>query len=195
MPYLNQFPVLDLSTVEFDAINSAFRVARPFGGAHTPAISHVVRVIHSIPKFDSSRSMDRLTIYLGRSTLDNVGDRFNDHHINRGHDQGVILFRTKGAFVRNLEVLGIAVIDALRNRNMLCVANVDRSGFGPEPKPGNEACIYLTWGTTTRVQLQVPSMAALRDVAREVAARTGLFVKDVLEGLSTITAPRYGVLV
>ena len=85
------------------------------------------------------------------------------------------------------------VLDELRALGALCVANVDTSGFGPKPKPSNEACVYLTWGACERRDLTPPLARDLKQVASSIASRSGRLIsaKDALNALSTIQNKRF----
>ncbi|MCZ7606629.1 MAG: hypothetical protein M5U25_11300 [Planctomycetota bacterium] len=188
MPFVNQHPVVDLSSYSADHLRDAFDRAVGFAEAFDKAIGRVVRVIHSIPKHHRGWPLNQVSVYLGRSTLPNVSGRFRAGLNDRRHSSGTVLFRTKGAYLADLERVGLLVLSELKRINALCVANIDRSGVGPTPTAGNEACVYLTWGETSPVEIYPPSMSDLRDVARNVAAASGRLVtqRAVLEGLSAM---------
>lgn len=188
MPELNLYPVIELSEFSTADVATAYEHAKGFANGFASAIRQVVRLIHAIPHHSSGDDLGCAYLHMGRSTLEGVSGRFRYHRENRGHHSGVIAFRTKGGYLADLERVGIYTLDKMEQINALCVANIDRSVGGPEPKRSDSACVYLTWGLGPQRSIRVPSAADLNLVARNVAQRSrGLVTAgEVLDGLSVM---------
>lgn len=180
-----RLPALPLSGVTESHIGKALQSAPEFRTRYKYVVRHVIRTIHAIPTLFRDASMEEVELYLGRSSSGGVLRRFAEHRIKRQQDYGVVVFRTPGTVVRNLESMALRIIDGLRNAGALCVRNI-RTDMGGRANAGG--VVYMTWRFQEPVQLLKPSTALLDTLANEAATASKLDIEpqEIRTGLRSI---------
>jgi hypothetical protein len=178
------------------------RVANPINRAldQTPFFSNmsaagqwVICTIHGVIDLYSNILPGDVEFYLGRcgATPEHVFGRFTAHLENRDHTDGIVSLRCDTRTVCHWETVAIRVLNGLRLRRRLCVANIACHGGGGIPSV-DESVMYLTWrllpkteAITPAVRRDVDVIAAL--VATQMAGRTT--AKAIAAAIDPITRP------
>jgi len=185
-----------------DCFDLAPRVANPLRRALEEAPlfqrladagKHLVRTIHGTIELYADTVPGDFDFYLGRcgATPSHLFQRFESHAINRDHIAGTVAIRCSTEIVETWETAAIRVLQGLRNRNRLCVANILCHGGGRLPATEYSA-IYLTWRLLPKSADVRPAIRRDVDlIADEVSYRmAGDVSRDcIARALDPITRP------
>jgi hypothetical protein len=127
----------------------------------------VVRVVHGTPLLVEGADLSEVEVYVGRAGLSEeyLSARFRYRARLRGHEFGTVICTCPTTTVPFLEGGAVRILDLLRRRGKLCVANVSTHGGGSLPRTRTSA-IYMTWGYEARG----PVGSILRDDLDPLAA-------------------------
>lgn len=180
-----RLPVFSLEGMAQSHIGKGLKASPEFRTRYKYIVRHVIRTIHAIPTLFHNACLEEIELYLGRSSPSGVLRRFIEHRDKRQQEYGVIVFRTPGTVVRNLESMALRIIDGLRNAGALCVRNI-RTDMGGRANAGG--VVYMTWRFQEPMQLLKPSTALLDTLAIEAATASKLDIEpqEVRTGLRSI---------
>lgn len=144
---------------------------------------HVIRSIHGIPRLFEGVSLGSLEVYLGRSgaTPKHVKSRFRDHLDEKRHEFGMILVVGDTENIVTWEGIANHILLRLKDRGLLCVANLAAGGHGNVPEC-RYSCIYMTWRVARKKQVAVATRRDIVDISEEIADDYG--VRSLEESLT-----------
>ncbi|MAT24843.1 MAG: hypothetical protein CMN29_07735 [Sandaracinus sp.] len=173
----------------------AAHAAPHYTSRYSHALRRAIQTVHGLPRLFRGTELGEIEVYVGRSFPEGLRNRFRDHHTKRRHEHGVVCFTCPTTDVRRVERLAIRLVDRLRRRTRLCVANVDLEPSGPLPASPVSA-IYLTWRLVPRRPVGRPTPTEVRQLADALYADPALdFPRSTLEaGLRDLTRPKTGYL-
>lgn len=165
-----------------------------FGSKSFAAVGrYTIETIHAVPRLygvDGSQ----VEFYLGRAgaTTKHVLQRLFDHFANKHHEGAIVLARCQTSTALKWEDVAVKILNNLRDRNKLCVANIACSSVGRIPKT-EESIIYLTWKI-----LKVPARISLvkrndiQSIAESVAENINSRIKcsTIINALDPISRPK-----
>lgn len=152
-------PMINLDEVSSSALSTMIDNAPQYNRRQfKDLIKNTIGAIHQIPnifsKANSNKKIDLKNIeaYFGRSSAaadepgKNIANRFRAHrdHIDRKHIFGMIIAKTTIENTLLMEKFGISIIETLKKKDGLCIANktsYSKGGIG-ETEPG---LLYLTF--------------------------------------------------
>ena len=154
-------------------------------------IKNTIGAIHQIPHiFEKVNTNDKIDLknieaYFGRSSVSadepgkNIASRFKYHRDNpeREHKFGMIIAKTSIENTLLMERFGINIIETLKKKNGLCIANrtgYSKGGIG-ENEPG---LLYMTFKITTKddkpakvltnIQIRAAVNAVMKDLGLDI---------------------------
>ena len=153
---------------------------------------HVIRTIHAVPQLHDTDG-SKIELYLGRSgaTPSHVYGRFSSHVDTKEHHGGTVVALCPTSKVTLWEGAAVRVLNQLRRRGKLCVANVACHGGGALPNT-RDSIIYLTWMELGRRQRLSPITRNDIDVvSRDVAEAIGGEISEdsLSRALDPVTRP------
>lgn len=143
-------------------------------------VEDAIGAIHQLPGLLKNPKVPDLDLkdieaYFGRSSAasggrigSNVANRFRTGRDERGHEYGMVLAATTLRASLNFERFGIALIEELKRRDGLCIANRSIAQRGPvgSTEPG---FIYMTFRIkASKEHASVLGPAEIRDAVREI---------------------------
>lgn len=192
-------PVLDLSdlsslTTSRADLEELLATAPLYEGDIRPVISRVIAMIHGLPDlYRGNISLSDIQIYLGRSTTKTLLQRYKYSASKHQHVGAAVVCLCSPDIVGFIELIGIRIITALKERGALCVGNVNIKNAlaGNTADREDGGVVYMTWGRLRgdiRFKAK-PTTSIIRDVARDVSSETlirnNVFVphEDIEDGL------------
>ncbi|MEK6736824.1 MAG: hypothetical protein AABY47_09650 [Pseudomonadota bacterium] len=165
-----------IEQVDEDWLSLAMKASPHYGLKVASALSRTIRCIHGLQKLHGKSQLSELEVYVGRATITTLKHRWAKHAAGkRGHRYGVILFCCNHDRVERLEDLAIRILDKLRDRKLLCVANANKWPGNKGRKPrAEEALVYMTWRYANEEFdfYARPTIDQLREVSKEVHQET-----------------------
>lgn len=186
-------PVLafDLDIVDHSDIRDGINAA-PAYQRFGPAVKHVIRSIHGIPKLFEDLELGQIEVYLGRAgaTEEHVHGRFGSHFENKDHEHGAILFEGATKDVVSWEGWANRIIKSLQARGMLCVANIIAGKNGRTPSTPTSV-VYMTWREIPREGLLTPTRRDVEEMAIEISdgASESRSASQLATAMDPITRP------
>ena len=152
-------PMINLDEISSSALTTMIDNAPQYNRRQfKDLIKNTIGAIHQIPHiFEKANSNEKFELknieaYFGRSSAaidepgKNIANRFKSHrdHIERRHKFGMIIAKTTIDNTLLMERFGISIIENLKRKNGLCIANktgYSKGGVG-ENEPG---LLYMTF--------------------------------------------------
>jgi hypothetical protein len=185
-------PMINLDEVSSSALTAMIENAPQYNGRQFKnLIKNTIGAIHQIPHiFEKVNTTDKIDLknieaYFGRSSVSadepgkNIASRFKSHRDNaeRKHKFGMIIAKTSIENTLLMERFGINIIETLKKKNGLCIANrtgYSKGGIG-ENEPG---LLYMTFKITTKddkpanvltnVQIRAAVNAVMKDLGLDI---------------------------
>ena len=185
-------PMINLDEVSSSALTTMIENAPQYNGRQFKnLIKNTIGAIHQIPHiFEKVNTTDKIDLknieaYFGRSSVSadepgkNIASRFKSHRDNaeRKHKFGMIIAKTSIENTLLMERFGINIIETLKKKNGLCIANrtgYSKGGIG-ENEPG---LLYMTFKITTKddkpanvltnVQIRAAVNAVMKDLGLDI---------------------------
>jgi hypothetical protein len=187
-------PMINLDEVSSSALTTMIENAPQYDGRQFKnLIKNTIGAIHQIPHiFEKVNTNDKIDLknieaYFGRSSVSadepgkNIANRFKSHRDNaeRQHKFGMIIARTSIKNTLLMERFGINIIETLKKKNGLCIANrtgYSKGGIG-ENEPG---LLYMTFKITTKDDkpAKVLTNIQIRAAVNSVMKDLGLDLND-----------------
>lgn len=187
-------PMINLDEVSSSALTKMIENAPEYNRRQfKDLIKNTIGAIHQIPhifsKSNSNRKIDLKNIeaYFGRSSAaadepgKNIANRFKAHrdHAERQHIFGMIIAKTTIENTLLMERFGISIIETLKKKDGLCIANktaYSKGGIG-ETEPG---LLYMTFKIRNQEDdvANVLTNAQINAAVRMVMSELGLDIKE-----------------
>ena len=170
------------------AINDAF------GSKSFSAVGkHTIETIHAVPRLYNVDG-SQVEFYLGRSgaTPKNVLQRLFNHFTKKDHEGAIILARCQTSIALKWEDVAVKILNNLKVRNKLCVANIACSSVGRIPAT-EESIIYLTWKILkTPKKISLVKRNEIESIAQTVAGNINSRIRcsTIIDALEPISRPK-----
>jgi len=111
----------------------------------------VTGIIHGMPDlFEENISLKDLEVYLGRSSLEQVANRWSKHFNERDHLYGIVCCQVPEDTIERIEEGCVKIFKRLHSNDILCISNKSVASAGRSSS--GVTVIYLTFCVDKRLK-------------------------------------------